>query len=65
VDPAESINAVEVALRDLIELVLAEEFGSDWIGECGTPEKIERWASRRTEEMKQRDSTVPEQRLLY
>jgi hypothetical protein len=64
--PAESINLVEVALRDLIEYVLAGKFGPDeWINECGTPEKVERWRERRTEEGKRRDSIVAEDRLLY
>jgi HEPN superfamily Swt1-like protein len=63
--PAESINAVEVALRDLIEQVLGEKFGVDWINECGTPEKIQQWRERRIQEAKQRDATVAEERLIY
>lgn len=63
--PAESINAVEVALRDLIEQILGENFGSDWINKCGTPEKIHQWKDRKTQEAKQRDATVAEERLIY
>jgi hypothetical protein len=63
--PSDAINAVEVVLRDLIEQVLTEKFGDDWIEQCGTPEKIERWRERRIEEAKQRDGTTTDERLLY
>jgi Swt1-like HEPN len=65
VGPAESINAVEVALRDLIEQILGKKFGSGWIKECGTPEKIQQWENRKAQEAKQRDATVAENRLIY
>ena len=54
--PAESINAVEIALRDLIEQILGEKFGADWINECGSPEKIQQWNERKIQESKQRDA---------
>lgn len=64
--PAESINLVEVALREFIEHVLVDKFGRDeWIKACGTPDKIERWRDRRTEEGKRREGIVTEERLLY
>jgi hypothetical protein len=63
--PADAINAVEVVLRDLVEQVLTEKHGEEWIERCGTPEKIEKWRERKLEEAKKRDGTTPEPRLLY
>jgi Swt1-like HEPN len=63
--PSDAINAVEIVLRDLIEQVLTEEYGEQWIEQCGTPEKIEKWRERKVEEAKKRDGTTTEQRLLH
>ena len=63
--PADAINAVEVVLRDLVEEVLTEKHGEEWIEQCGTPEKIKKWRERKLEEAKKRDGTTPEPRLLY
>ena len=64
-EPKEAINAVEIVLRDLIERVLSDEFGPDWIEHCGTAERVQGWRDRHTEESKRRDGTVTEDRLLY
>ena len=64
-DTKDSINAVEVVLRDLIEKTLGEQFGSDWIEQSGvTPERIEGWRRRKAEEAKRRDGTVLEEGIL-
>lgn len=63
--PSDGINAVEIVLRDLVEQILTEKHGEEWIEQCGTPEKIEKWRERRIEEAKKRDGTTTEQRLLY
>ncbi len=64
-EPTEAINNIEVVLRDLITHILFERFGSEWIEQCGSSEKIERWQARRKEEAAKRDGTVVEQRLIY
>ncbi|MBA2725292.1 MAG: hypothetical protein H0U53_04815 [Actinobacteria bacterium] len=63
--PSDAINAVEIVLRDLVEQVLTEKHGEEWIEQCGTAEKIERWRERKVEEAKKRDGTATEERLLY
>lgn len=62
--PSDAISAVETVLRDLIEQVLSDEFGEEWIEQCGTPAKIEKWRERQVEETKTRDGTTTEERLL-
>jgi len=63
--PSDAINAVEIVLRDLVELILTEKHGEAWIEQCGAPEKIAKWRERKVEEAKKRDGTGTEQRLLY
>jgi Swt1-like HEPN len=63
--PSDAINDVEIVLRDLVELVLAEKHGEEWIEQCGPPEKIEKWRRRKVDEAKKRDGTTTEQRLIY
>lgn len=60
----EAINNLETVLRDLISQVMADKFGSNWIGQCGTTDKIQKWQQRQVEEAKKRDGLVPEVRLL-
>jgi hypothetical protein len=64
-EPTEAINNLEVVLRDLIAQLLTAEFGAEWIAQCGTAEKIQKWQERREEEAKKRDGTVVEDRLIY
>ncbi len=64
-EPAQAINNIEVVLRHLIAQLLAAEFGAEWIAQCGTAERIQKWRERRGEEAKKRDGTVVEQRLIY
>src|SRR4051812_335402 len=63
--PADEITAVETVLRDLIETVLAAEFGAGWLDHTATPQRIERWQERRAAEAKKRDGVVTEERLLH
>ena len=64
-EPRDALNAVEVAIRELIGETLEAQFGPDWVEECGTPERIEGWRGRRDEERKRRDGAVTEDRLIY
>lgn len=65
VEPAQAINNVEIVLRGLIAQVLEAKFGPEWIEQCGTAEKIQKWKAGRLEEAKKRDGTLPEERLIY
>lgn len=64
-EAAAAINNLEVVLRDLIAQVLAAELGDEWITQCGTAERIQKWRERREEEAKKRDGTMVEKRLIY
>lgn len=64
VEPTEALNAVEVALRDLIVQVLEPKLGSKWLEQCVTPERLETWRKRMEEESKKRDGTVTDDRLI-
>lgn len=63
--PKDAINALEVVLRDLITETLAEALGAEWIDQCGTPERIQKWRNAQAEDAKRRDGVVPEDRLIY
>lgn len=63
-EPTEALNAVESSLRDLIAQVLEAKSGADWIAQCATDERLQRWRDRKREESKKRDGTRTDARLI-
>lgn len=65
-DTGHSINALENALRDLIERVLKHRHGPQWIEHLGvTAERRAGWEARREVERKTRTAASIDERLLY
>lgn len=63
---AESINALENILRDLIERVLQDRHGDKWLDHLGvTGERRAGWEDRREVERKKRTAGSIDERLLY
>ncbi len=62
----DTINHVENALRDLVQLVLQDIHGKGWFDHLGVSEdRIQGWRERRDEELRRRPGGLKEDRLLY
>ena len=60
------LKLTENVLRELIQDLMSERHGPDWINQLGvTPERVEEWKRRRDEERKRRTGTVVDERLLW
>ncbi|PKQ38694.1 MAG: hypothetical protein CVT59_00990 [Actinobacteria bacterium HGW-Actinobacteria-1] len=65
-DTSQAIRDTENALRDFISAVLSRSLGSDWVVRCGvSPERLDRWAERRTAELSRQAGGAVEERLIY
>lgn len=65
-DGFEDMNAVENVLRGLIESVLAEKRGDDWISDCGcSAERVEKWKEKRDADRKKREGAIVSDNLIF
>src|ERR1039458_6350117 len=66
IEATQAIREVENLLRDFIAGTLETAFGSDWTEKCGvTPERIEKWKQRKTDEQRRQEGGVVEPRIIY
>lgn len=62
----DALTATENVLRDFIALTLSQKFGPQWEDRLGvTPDRVEKWRSRRKEEAARLSTGNLETRLLY
>jgi Swt1-like HEPN len=60
------LKLTENVLRELIQDLMSERHGPDWISQLKvTPERVAKWDERRDEERKRRAGTVADERLLW
>ncbi|MGH9438052.1 MAG: Swt1 family HEPN domain-containing protein [Terriglobia bacterium] len=65
-DVTQALHDAENALRDLINEVLKQAFGDNWIDNSGvTQDKIRKWRDTKRIEEKNQEAGVAEERLLY
>jgi len=66
VDPDELLRLTENVLRELIEVLMRDAYGSAWFQHLGvTSERINQWERRRDDEGRRRTGTTVEDRLLW
>jgi len=65
-EPIRSLATAENVIRDLIEEVLALEYGDRWLDRAGvTAQRLAKWNERRSEEKRRREGSVITDRLIY
>lgn len=68
-EPAAALVTCENALRQLMEVIFAADFGQDWLSQVAPVEEIARWKGRREIERKKRETKgawrVPDSELAY
>jgi hypothetical protein len=66
IDITQALKDAENALRDFISSILIKNLGADWANNCGvSPERVEIWKARKTEEEKRQRFGTVEERLIY
>jgi hypothetical protein len=64
--PEEQISVLENVLRDLIERVLSDKYGTNWLSHLKVGEdRLALWSERKEEESKRRPGVAVDQRLLF
>lgn len=64
-EPEDALNTAENVLRDLIQDILSEKYGSDWIAQRVDEETRERWQDRLAEEKSRRAGVKVDDRVIY
>lgn len=65
-DISQSLKDAENTLRDFISDILTKKYGNNWIEKCKiSKDRIDRWSSRKTEEIKKQKFGSVENRLVY
>jgi hypothetical protein len=66
IDITQALKDAENALRDFISSILGKKLGSDWANNCGvSPERVQRWQERKSEEEKRQKFGTIDERLIY
>ncbi len=64
-EPEDALTTTENVLRDLIEGVLRDKYGAEWIAQRVDGDTRERWQDRLTEEKGRRAGVKVDDRLIY